>query len=186
GRLRKSGGQTSWRLSDRPRLCTQVGGEATAGPSEKNPPRAHVTPSTTSTRARAAPTPAWIWRRRRVRAARRASWRSARARASLRWRSLLEATHAPPCTSAGVDHDRHLDHQSRGRRWAARSRVPTMAITAGRHPAPAATKCGTPQTRQSVRVYQGWLASEVTNRDRTPSRAPHIDVRRSPAALQGG
>jgi hypothetical protein len=55
-------------------------------------PAYHSVPSTISTRAIAVAVPAWICRRLRAAAARRAIWRSSFARASARWRSLVRAT----------------------------------------------------------------------------------------------
>src|SRR5438874_2701186 len=61
----------------------------------ENPPLIQTSPPPTSRTTRTAPMPPCSWRRRRAAAARRAIWRSILARASARWRFLLEATGAP-------------------------------------------------------------------------------------------
>jgi hypothetical protein len=60
------------------------------------PPTAHTMPTTTATTASPAASEAWICRRRRAPAARRAIWRSSLARASARCRVLLGATGRSP------------------------------------------------------------------------------------------
>ncbi len=67
--------------------------------SKSNIPPSQATPARIRTTARPAPTPAMIRRRRRSRSARRAICRSSFSRASLRCRSLLEATESSPSSS---------------------------------------------------------------------------------------
>jgi hypothetical protein len=86
---------TSLRFSPCAAVQTHRSSLAAGFGSDSKPPNSQIEPSAISSTASPAATPAWIWRDLRVEAALRAICRSYLARASLRCRSLLEATRAP-------------------------------------------------------------------------------------------